>query len=71
MKCLGVVLDDCLKWQEHVAALRRKCFAGLAKLRMLKDVLPVATKRKVYNALVLPHLDYCSVVWQECSMVRG
>ena len=20
-----------------------------------------------YNALVLPHLDYCSVVWQECS----
>ena len=63
-------LDDGLKWQEHVAALRRKCYAGLAKLRRLKDVLPVATKRKVYNALAigLPHLDYCSVVWQECSM---
>ncbi len=24
-------------------------------------------KKKLYNAMVLPHLDYCSVVWQECS----
>ena len=22
---------------------------------------------ELYNALVLPHMDYCSVVWQECS----
>ena len=29
-------------------------------------MLPPETK-KVYNALVLPHLDYCSVVWQECT----
>ena len=35
-------------------------------LRRLKDVLPPNIKKKVYNALVLPHLDYCSVVWQEC-----
>ena len=43
--------------------------AGLPKLRRLKDVLPSDIKKKVYNALVLPHLDYCSVVcsvvWQE------
>ena len=39
----------------------------LAKLRRLKDVLPPDIKKKVYNALVLPHLDYCSVVWQEST----
>ena len=27
------------------------------------------TKKRVYNALVLPHLDYCCVVWQECGKV--
>ena len=26
------------------------------------------TNKKIYNAIVLPHLDYCSVVWQECSL---
>jgi len=30
-------------------------------------VLPSTTKKQLYNALVLPHMDYCSVVWQECS----
>ena len=30
-------------------------------------MLPAEMKKSVYNALVLPHLDYCSVVWQECT----
>ena len=33
----------------------------------LRDVLPVDTKTKLYNAFVLPHLDYCCVLWYECS----
>ena len=66
VKCLGASIDDGLMWKEHVDSLRKKCYCGLAKLRRLRDVLPPETK-KVYNALVLPHLDYCSVVWQECT----
>ena len=43
-------------------------FVGLAKLRRLRKVLPTRTKKyQLYNALVLPHTDICSVVWQECS----
>ena len=67
VKCLGMWLDDELNWKEQVQSVRKRCFAGLAKLRRLKDVLPSDIKKKVYNALVLPHLDYCSVVWQECT----
>ena len=66
VKCLGVSIDNGLTWREHVDSLRKKCYCGLAKLRRLKEVLPPETK-KVYNPLVLPHLDYCSVVWQECT----
>ena len=67
VKCLGALVDDGLNWKEHVQSVRRKCFAGLAKLRRLRDVLPPKTKKQIYNGLVQPHLDYCSVVWQECS----
>ena len=66
VKCLGVVIDDGLIWHGHIAKVRKKCFASLAKLRRLRDELPVIAKKRIYNAMVLPQLDYCSVVWQEC-----
>ena len=28
---------------------------------------PVDTKTKLYDTFVLPHLDYCFALWQECS----
>ena len=35
----------------------------------LRDSLHAVTKKRVCNALVLSHLDYCCVVWQECGKV--
>ena len=67
VKCLGVWLDDELTWKDHVSAVRRRCLGGLAKLRRLKNELPPGIKKKIYNVLVLPHLGYCSILWQECS----
>ena len=71
VKCLGVMLDDALSWKDQVESVRKKCFVGLAKLRRLKMLLSSRTKKQIYNALVLPHFDYCSVVWQEWSMELG
>ena len=48
VKCLEVLLDDGLTWKEQVQSVRKQCFAGLAKLRRLKDVLPPDIKKKVY-----------------------
>jgi len=63
-------VDDKFSWKEHIATVRKKCYRGLSQLRKLRDVLPVSTKVKLYNALVLPHTDYCSVVWHECGAVQ-
>ena len=59
VKCLVVWIDDCLTWRDHIADVRRKCFRTLPKIRRLRDVLPVDTKKKLYDAFVLPQLDYC------------
>ena len=67
VKCLGVMLDDKLQWKEQVNAVKRKACAGLESLRRLQHVLTTNIKKNIYNTTVLPHLDYCSVVWVECS----
>ena len=66
VKYLGVWIDEGLTWRVHVEAVRRKCFGGLAQLKRNRDILPEITKKNIYNALVLPSLDYCCVVWHEC-----
>lgn len=67
VKYLGVWIDEGLSWRDHIEDVRRKCYGGLAKISRLRDSLPAVTKKRIYNALVLPHLDYCCVVWQECG----
>ena len=32
-----------------------------------RKVLPTGLKKKLFQAFVLPHADYCAVVWQECT----
>ena len=40
-----------LTWKEQVQSVQKRSFAGFAKLRRLKDVLPPDTKKKIYNAM--------------------
>ena len=60
VKYLGVVVDKDLKWKEQVSHVHKKCLATLSKLRRIFPALPVSTRILLYNALVLPHLDFCS-----------
>ncbi len=56
-----------LKWKDQVSHMRKKCLASLSKLRRVFPALPVTTRKMLYNALVLPHLDFCSSVWHHCG----
>ena len=67
VKYLGVWIYEDLSWRDHIGAVRRKCYGELANISQLRSCLPAVTKKRVYNALVLLHLDYCCVVWQECG----
>ena len=67
VKFLGVIVDCQLSWKDHMEAVRRKCLGGLAQLHKVKDALPTRLRKLLYQSLILPHLDYCAVVWAECS----
>ena len=53
-----------LTWNDHTEYVRKKFYAGIGRLKRWSGVLLSRTKKQIYNA---PYLDYCSVVWQECS----
>ena len=36
-------------------------------IRHMKDFVPQMTLISVYNGIILPHSDYCSLVWDTCS----
>ena len=44
VKCLGVILDVGLMWNDHIEYVRKKCFVGLGKLKRWSGVLPSRTK---------------------------
>ena len=67
IKTLGVVVDDQLLWKNHVGATIAKVSKGIGMLRRMKPYVPIFTLMHVYNALILHHFDYCSLVWDTCS----
>jgi hypothetical protein len=66
-KTLGVVIDEHLTWQRQIENIQTKISKGIGMLRRIKKIVPKTTLIKVYNSIVLPHLDYCSLVWDNCS----
>ena len=67
VKYLGITIDEQLSWKKQVDLVRKKSLAGLAMIRRASTYLPSATRCLLNNALVLPHLDYCSAVYHSCN----
>ena len=60
VKYIGVVVDQKLNWQSHVASLRKKALAMISTISRVKSCLPVRVRQLLYKTLVLPQLDYYS-----------
>ena len=66
-KYLGVVMDYCLSWRDHVHHALMKASAKVGMLRRLRDDISMHTANIVYKSYVLPTLDYCDTVWNCCN----
>ena len=67
-KTLGVILDDQLKWDKHNEYQCKKISSNIALLRRAKQFVPQEILLIMYNALVLPHFNYCSTIWCDESV---
>ncbi len=63
-KYLGVLLDENLSFNAHVEFVVNKASKKLGILRKSREYLDHKTSVLLYKSLVLPHMDYCSLVYE-------
>ena len=60
---LGVVIDDKLKWNEHILFVKQKVSKGLGIICKAKKKFSKETLRTLYYSFIYPYLMYGIVVW--------
>ena len=64
---LGVTLDSTLSWEPQVNQVTKKVNKSLFGLRFIQPCTTLALRKRLVESLVLPHLDYCTVVYHDAS----
>ena len=68
-KLLGVIVDNTISWSNHVEFILKKCTSLLYLLSRIKHFLSVPFRKLFFNSYILPHLDYCCIVWGNCNSI--
>ena len=65
---LGIIIDQHLNYYNHINVIRDKVAKGIGMLKMCHYFLPKFYVLSIYNAFVLPHLNYCVELWGNACM---
>ena len=60
---LGIMLDEFLSWTPHTKKVTSKISRTLGVIKRVRKFLPFHALENIYNALVVPHLNYGLKVW--------
>ena len=62
-KFLGVIIDNGLKWTNHINYISNKISKGIGVIIKGRKVFDQTTLLSLYNTMVYPYLSYCMHVW--------
>ena len=63
VKFLGLTVDEALTWKQHISLVCKKVSTNIGIIARSKHLLTQKQLVLLYNALVLPHINYCLLVW--------
>ena len=69
-KFLGVTLDSNLSWNEHIHNVHTSAARNIGILYKMKEFVSEKSLLILYNSLVLSHINYCNVIWGNCSLTK-
>ena len=62
-KFLGLLLDDCLNWKDHVNYIAQKLAKSIGILAQARKVLDRKTLKQLYYSFIYPYINYCNLTW--------
>ena len=62
-KFLGVIINQNLSWQPHIKAISSKIAKSVGIIIKSRQFFLPNTLHTLYNSLILPYLQYCSIIW--------
>ena len=62
-KFLGVLIDDCLTWKNHIDCVSKTISRNIGVMNKLKHFVPTRVLHTLYCTLVLPYLNYGKLIW--------
>ena len=63
LKDIGVWLEISLNITSHNSKMSSKISSAIGVMSMVHIYLPVVKRKMLYNAMVLPNFNYCSITW--------
>ena len=62
-KFLGVIIDNKLTWEHHIAYVKNKISKCIGLLYRARTKVYTSILKLLYNTIVLPHFTYCIAIW--------
>ena len=66
-KHLGLILQPDCKWKKHIDFIVQKTNSLISCLKSYKYRLSRNSLNKIYKTFIIPHFDYCDVIYDNCT----
>ena len=60
---LGIVVDECLTWNDHLEQISKKIIKSTAVIVRIRHFINLKALKLIYYALVYPYLIYGNLIW--------
>ena len=67
-KHLGLVLNKNLNWNDHIESTNVKAKKRINCINNIKLLLPRRSLCSLYKSMVLPIIEYCDVIYDNCTL---
>ncbi len=68
-KYLGIMVDNNLKFGEHVEYTKKKLFAKMKSLARVRQFVSRGLALQLYQTLIIPHMDYGDIIYDAIGVV--